>query len=151
MKTRRVLVFLIASLVALSGCDRDAMMSQRGFRLPDGDAQAGQEAFLYMQCNQCHTIAGMELPVIAGEKPPYVELGGSVSQIKTYGDLLTSIIYPSHDLVGGYTAEAVSEDGESNMYVYNEHITVKELIDIVMFLQPQYDVIVPKYYDRRHR
>ena len=151
MKTRRVLVFLIASLVAVSGCDRDAMMSQRGFRLPDGDAQAGREAFLYMQCNQCHTIAGMELPVIPDEKPPYVELGGSVSQIKTYGDLLTAIIYPSHDLVGGYAAELVSEDGESNMYVYNEHMTVKELIDIVMFLQPQYDVIVPKYYDRRHR
>jgi sulfur-oxidizing protein SoxX len=151
MKTRRVLVFLIASLVAVSGCDRDAMMSQRGFRLPDGDAQAGQEAFLYMQCNQCHTIAGMELPVVAGEEPPYVELGGSVSQVKTYGDLLTAIIYPSHDLVGGYTAELVSEDGESDMYVYNEHMTVKELIDIVTFLQPQYDVIVPKYYDRRHR
>lgn len=142
---------LMASMIALVGCDRDAMMSSQGFRLPDGDAQAGREAFLYMQCNQCHTIKGMELPLIPGEDPPYVELGGKVTKIKTYGELLTAIIYPSHDLADDYAAEVVSEDGESNMYVYNEHMTVKELVDIVMFLQPQYEVIMPRVDYRRHR
>ena len=145
MNARSVLAVFLVSLVALCGCDRETMMSEKGFRLPDGDAQAGREAFLYMQCHQCHTIQGEEFPEIPGMDPPYVALGGKVSKVKTYGELVTSIINPSHKLATGYAAEVVSEDGESNMYVYNQHMTVQELIDIVMFLQPHYDVVVPDY------
>jgi hypothetical protein len=39
----------------------------------------------------------------------------------------------------------VSEGGESNMYIYNRYMTVQELVDLVMFLQPHYDVVVPRY------
>ena len=145
MKARTLLAVILVSLVVLVGCDRDTMMSEKGFRLPDGDAQAGREAFLYMQCHQCHTIRGEELPEISGMEPPYVELGGKVTKVKTYGELVTSIINPSHKLAKGYAAEVVSEDGESNMYIYNSHMTVQELVDIVMFLQPYYDVVVPDY------
>lgn len=151
MRAKTALSILLASLVALSACDQEARMAQKGFRLPDGDPQAGREAFLYMQCHQCHTIEGMQLPVIPDKDPPYVELGGDVTRIKTYGELLTAIIYPSHKLASGYAAEVVSEDGESNMYVYNEHMTVQELIDIVMFLQPEYDVVMPPVSYRGHR
>ncbi len=145
MKARSVLTLIIVGLVALSACDRDVMMSEKGIRLPDGDAQAGREAFLYMQCNQCHTIKGEQLPGIPGQDPPYVELGGPVSQVKTYGQLVTAIINPSHKLAVGYAAEVVSDDSESKMYIYNDHMTVQELIDIVMFLQPYYDVVVPNF------
>lgn len=151
MRAKHALPILLASLVALSACDPEARMAQRGFRLPEGNAQAGREAFLYMQCNQCHTIAGMELPAIPDKDPPYVELGGKVTKVKTYGELLTAIIYPSHKLADGYAEELVSEDNESNMYVYNEHMTVQELIDIVMFLQDQYDIIIPETVYRGHR
>ena len=34
---------LLLVLAALCGCDRDTIMSERGFRLPDGDAVAGRE------------------------------------------------------------------------------------------------------------
>jgi sulfur-oxidizing protein SoxX len=125
-------------------------MASQGFRLPDGDPQAGREAFIYMQCHQCHTIEGLELPMIPGQDPPYVELGGNVTAVKTYGQLITAIIYPSHKLASGYAEEVVSEDGVSNMYIYNEHMTVQELIDIVMFLQPEYDVVIPEV-QYRHR
>ena len=145
MKARSIVSLILVSLVALSGCDRDAMMSEKGFRLPEGDPQAGREAFLYMQCHQCHSIKGEQLPGIPGQEPPYVELGGDVTMVKTYGDLVTSIINPTHKLARGYAEEVVSEDGESKMYVYNHHMTVQELIDIVMFLQPHYDVVVPSF------
>ncbi len=145
MNARSVLAVFLVSLVALCGCDRETMMSEKGFRLPDGDAQAGREAFVYMQCHQCHTIEGEEFPAIPGMEPPYVALGGTVSRVRTYGELVTSIINPSHKLAKGYAAEVVSEDGESNMYVYNQHMTVQELIDIVMYLQPHYNVVVPDY------
>jgi sulfur-oxidizing protein SoxX len=144
MKTRLVVALLLVSLAALSACDRDAMMSSKGFRLPDGDAVAGRDVFLYMQCHQCHSINGEQLPVIPGQEPPYVELGGQVTQVRTYGQLITSIINPSHELARGYAEEVVSEDGESDMYIYNSHMTVQELIDIVMYLQPYYDVVVPQ-------
>ncbi len=142
-------VLLLAALAATAlgaagGCDRD-IMSEKGFSLPAGDAMAGREAFLYMQCHQCHTIEGEQFPVIPGQEPPYVALGGKVTQVKTYGELVTAIINPSHKLAGGYAEEVVAEDGESKMYVYNEFMTVQELIDIVMFLQPYYDVVVPEY------
>lgn len=145
MKTRFVLKLLMVGLFAISACDQDAVMSQRGFRLPDGDPEAGREAFLYMQCHQCHTIKGEELPMIPGQEPPYVELGGMVTKVKTYGELITAIINPSHKLATGYAREVVADDGESKMYVYNDHMTVKELTDIVMFLQPHYDVVVPNF------
>jgi L-cysteine S-thiosulfotransferase len=136
-----VLVILAA---ALCGCDEERAMSERGFRLPDGDAAAGRETFLYMHCNQCHTIQGEQLPRIPGFEP-FVELGGPVTRVKTYGELVTAIINPSHKLAEGYPKDLVSEDGKSKMYVYNGFMTVQELIDLVMFLQPYYDVIPPQF------
>lgn len=138
------LMVLVSASAILGGCDRDPM-SERGFRLPDGDATAGREAFIYMQCNQCHTIEGETLPLVPGAEPPYVELGGPVTRVKTYGELVTAIINPSHKLADGYEEEVVSENGESKMYVYNGYMTVQELIDVVMYLQPHYDVVVPEF------
>ena len=138
-----ILAAMAVLLVALlSGCERD-YMSERGFALPAGDPIAGKETFLYMQCNECHTIKGMDLPRVPLADPPFVELGGDVTRVKTYGDLVTSIINPSHKLAEGYPLDEVSNDGESKMYVYNDFMTVQELIDVVMFLQPQYDVVIP--------
>ena len=146
MKTRSILTVLLVSLVALGACDQEAKMSTKGFRLPDGNAEAGREVFLYMQCQQCHSIKGEQLPIIPGQEPPYVELGGDVTRVMTYGTLITSIINPSHKLARGYAKEVVAEDGESKMYIYNDHMTVQEPIDIVMFLQPYYNVLVPEFY-----
>jgi len=139
------LTALLILAFALIGCDPDVRMSEQGFRLPDGDASAGREAFLYMQCHQCHSIEGETFEVLPGMDPPYVELGGAVTRVKTYGQLVTAIINPSHQLARGYAAEVVSEDDESKMYNYNRHMTVQELVDLVMYLQPTYDVVVPKY------
>ncbi len=144
MKLRSILTTLTLLTVAIVACDRDRM-SEKGFRLPDGDAVRGKEAFLYMQCHQCHTISGMQLPVVQLADPPYVVLGGKVTRVRTYGELVTAIINPSHKLADGYPLQDVSENGDSKMYVYNGYMTVQELIDIVMFLQPHYEVIPPDF------
>ena len=148
MTARIALLLFFGCLTAMTGCDQEARMSEQGFRLPDGDAVAGREAFLYMQCHQCHTIANEEFPEIPGHAAQYVALGGTVSRVKTYGELVTAIINPSHRLAYGYAQEVVTDDGESKMYNYNAHMTVKELTDIVMYLQPMYDVYVPEYHYR---
>ena len=147
MKRFSALTLLLTCVLVLSGCDEDRTMSERGFRLPEGDAMAGRETFVYMHCNQCHTIQGEELPAIPGFEP-FVELGGEVTRVKTYGELVTAIINPSHKLADGYATDLVSEDGKSKMYVYNGFMTVQELTDLVMFLQPHYNVVPPEFHYR---
>ena len=131
-------------LAALSACDRD-MMSERGFALPPGDAEAGREAFVYLQCYECHTIRGEEFPAIPGAEPPFVELGGRVTRVKTYGELVTAIINPSHKLATGYKRDLIAKDGVSKMAIYNNYMTVQELNDLVTYLQPRYNVVVPRF------
>jgi mono/diheme cytochrome c family protein len=131
-------------LLALGGCEADRM-SEKGFSLPEGDAIRGKDAFLYMHCHECHMIAGEDLPRVELADPPFVELGGTVTQVKTYGELVTAIINPSHKLAKGYPLDVVSNEGRSKMPIYNGFMTVQELIDIVMFLQPYYEVYVPEY------
>ena len=144
MKGMSVLTLLLASLMALSACDQDRAMSERGFRLPEGNAAAGRETFLYMHCNQCHTIKDEQLPTVAGFEP-FVELGGTLTRVKTYGELVTAIINPSHKLADGYPEDLVSENGKSKMYVYNGFMTFQELTDLVMYLQNRYDVVPPQF------
>ena len=138
-----ILVTLVAAL-GLSACEADRM-SEKGFSLPEGNALAGREAFVYMHCHECHTVTGEEFPALPLADPPFVELGGKVTRVKTYGELVTAIINPSHKLAKGYPVEMVTNNNESKMPVYNGYMTVQELVDIVAFLQPHYDVYVPQY------
>ncbi|MDH3440191.1 MAG: c-type cytochrome [Gammaproteobacteria bacterium] len=145
MTRTATLTLVLAVLAALSGCEADRM-SEKGFSLPEGNAMNGREAFVYMHCHECHSVVNEEFPVVAMADPPFVQLGGKVTRVKTYGELVTAIINPSHKLASGYPVETVSNDGEtSKMPVYNGYMTVQELIDLVAFLQPHYDVYVPAY------
>jgi sulfur-oxidizing protein SoxX len=138
---------LLASIlctVLLAACDTGAK-SPIGFRLPDGDAETGQELFVELQCNSCHRVADMEMAPPAEPGPVLITLGGPVARVKTYGQLVSSVINPSHKVSRRYSDQQVSKDGESIMRVYNETMTVQELIDIVAFLQVQYKVAVPEY------
>lgn len=145
MTCKATLTLFLAALAALSGCEADRM-SEKGFSLPEGNAMNGREAFVYMHCHECHSVVNEEFPVVAMADPPFVELGGTVTRVKTYGELVTAIINPSHKLAPGYPLDVVSNNGESSkMPVYNGYMTVQELIDIVAFLQPHYNVYVPAY------
>ena len=144
MKRMTTWLMSFAVVLALGACEADRM-SEKGFSLPEGNALNGREAFVYMHCHECHTVAGEEFPALAMADPPFVQLGGNVTRVKTYGQLVTAIINPSHKLAKGYPSELVSNEGESKMPVYNGYMTVQELIDIVAFLQPHYNVYVPQY------
>jgi len=138
------ILMLLALTAALVGCDMGPQ-SAVGFRLPDGDAAAGQTAFLELDCTACHTVAGVSLPPTTAPGPVSVELGGTVTRIQTYGNLVTSIINPSHKFSPRFPAEDIAVDGVSKMRIYNEVITVQQVVDIVAFLQPHYNVSIPEY------
>lgn len=131
--------WLVVALALLGGaaCDRGAK-SSLGFKLPDGSVEQGLKDFVALRCHSCHVVVGLELPEPEIRGPVLVKLGGKVGRIQTYGQLVTSIINPSHRLAGAYP-EAVSQDGRSLMRVYNEVMTVQQLIDLVAFLQKHYE------------
>jgi mono/diheme cytochrome c family protein len=137
-------IFIAIGLaMILVGCSRPE--SPRGFRLPDGDAAAGGREFVQLGCNGCHTVRGETLAPSELQSEIRVELGGEVSRVKTYGELVTSIINPSHRFASGYPLETTTIDGQSRMPSYNDHMTVQQLVDLVSFLQPHYKVVPPNY------
>lgn len=125
----------LAVLVSLAACSR----SQEGFVLPEGDAENGRQLFVSFECTACHQIRGLDLPPPSAQGPVTVRLGGQVTQVKRYDELVTSVINPSHRLVLGKRKEDVSTDGESLMPIFNDVMTVSELIDIVAFLESRYE------------
>ena len=134
---------ILLILLAAAGSPRK---SGAGFRLPDGDVQRGKAAFTELKCNTCHTVAGTEIPV-PNKAYAYVRvvvLGGEVRQVKTYGALVTSIINPSHSLAPGYPKELITKDNHSAMSNFNDTMTVRQLIDIVAFLQSRYKLVPPE-------
>jgi mono/diheme cytochrome c family protein len=114
--------------------------SPRGFSLPEGNAEAGRAAFMALQCNTCHT--SQDVKQLDSETDISVMLGGEVGRVKTYADLVTSIINPSHRLARGYPTAEIAEGTESLMRNYNQVMSVQELVDIVSYLQPQYSLRV---------
>jgi mono/diheme cytochrome c family protein len=125
-------------LLAITACTPE---SPFGFRLPDGDAVAGRQAFLDLRCNSCHEVRGVEYR----EGLARVALGGQTTRVKTYGELVTSIINPSHRIAPLHRDDGVLPNGESLMSAayLNDVMTVKQLVDLVAFLQPTYEVVQP--------
>ena len=136
MRTKAALWAL--SLFALAGCE-PGPRSEKGFRLPDGDAAQGTETFLALKCNACHRVHGVDLPPPPEGTEPVV-LGGGVPRIKTYGELVTMIINPSHSLAGGHLKGKIARNGMSKMPVYNDTMTVTQLSNLVAFLQARYEI-----------
>ncbi len=139
-------VMFVASLV---GC-APSPKSGKGFTLPEGNLEKGRATYVALQCNTCHKVDGIKQAVAEGEKPAIsIALGGEVVRIQTYGELVTSIINPSHRFAKGYPTEKTAVDGTSKMTNYNDVMTVTQLTDLVTFLQSKYKLIAveqPTYY-----
>jgi hypothetical protein len=134
---------LIALATLLVACDQGGI-NVRGFVLPEGDPVRGEATFVEMGCTRCHTVANTELS--QPENPPYsVALGGKVIQVKHYGDLLTSIVYPDHRVWPRYAQESADkEEVSSPMPDFTATLTVEQLIDLVAFLHGKYEKL-PNY------
>ena len=135
-----ILLILTIITTILIGCSKGAD-SPRGFSLPKGDAQIGKAVFMKYQCLSCHTIEGVEQEGIHKNAEITVVIGGNTRQTVTYAELVTSVINPSHKLASRYLIADVSTEGESKMTVFNDVMTVTELINLVAFLQPKYTLV----------
>jgi sulfur-oxidizing protein SoxX len=132
-------IILVSALAACSYGPE----SPKGFSLPEGDIAKGEEVFMQYQCQSCHALKGYEDDSLIKEFDTLIPLGGTSSMVKTYAQLVTSVINPSHKLAArskSIEEKLSNDDGSSKMRLFNDVMTVQELIDLVAFLQPKYKV-----------
>jgi len=129
-------LILFLGTVGLQSCGEG-----KGFALPEGDITAGKTTFTRFECNQCHSTSTIDFKGSASNLE--VPLGGEVSNIKSYGQLVTSIINPSHKITPGYK-DKVTE--ETKMRNFNKEMTVQEMVDLVTYLQSEYEIATPYEY-----
>lgn len=132
-----------------TACDQ-GRQSGKGLVLPKGNVENGRLAFLELECHKCHTVAEVDLPAHSLETPIIqFQLGGEVSRVKTYGQLVTAITNPKHIVSPKYLLEirklAKEENTDSPMPSFNDVMTVTQLIDLVTFLDAQYKRFMPYY------
>ena len=155
--------FLFATLILVvigcsgcsPGCDSDPNMIT--LLLPQGDIDAGRTAFVNLQCSACHTITGEEGLPEPVAKIPIPDLVATLAG-QPRGAVASSLIVPSHIdaaaaqlwtdwsdqqriwLGPGQRLPRTNEEGTgepamSLMSNYGDTMTVKQLGDLVAFLQ----------------
>ena len=136
-----------ATVLILASCSEENRES-KGFVLPAGDSEAGRVAFSELKCTQCHSVAGVEFPEIKAGTGQVI--GGEVRKVKTYGELVTSVINPKHHVAESYAAKQDVPDGKeptTPMPTFNSVMTVKQLCDLVTFLHSRYRETGPEFPD----
>ena len=136
---KKILFLAILALILL--LEYSCRPQSKGFALPKGDIENGKVAFFELGCNHCH-YAG-EIEWIGNPEDIRIRLGGPTHEVKTYGELVSSIINPSHKIAPRFRDTVTDESGDSKMRMYNEVMTVQDLVDIVTFLQEAYEITPP--------
>jgi mono/diheme cytochrome c family protein len=134
---------VVALAATFSLACAEGRKSGAGFRLPDGDPVRGEAVFVAQKCNACHQVDGVRLPAPVADPAVPVVLGGETIRVRTEGELVTAIVHPSHSLAFGYRNEDVASGRLSRMGDFSESMSVRDLIDVVAFLQSHYVVTNP--------
>lgn len=141
---RSVLPLALGAFVSvLSACQPTGSAA---FSFPEGDAEAGAQTFVELGCVSCHSVTGApEVRDNISQAERTIPLGGEQIRVYTYGELVTSIVNPSHKISQERLGTMVQSDGETNMRNYNDIMTVTQLTDLVTFLEAHYTL---KPFDR---
>ena len=137
--SKRTILIGLSCIFMLFACDQ-GVNSPKGFSLPEGNPEQGKLVFLKHQCLACHSIPGLEDNNVEREHSPPISLSSNSAIVKTYAELVTSIINPSHRISRGAQWATSDENKDSIMLNYNDVLTVTELIDLVAYIQPHYQV-----------
>ncbi len=138
-----ILALALASVIGAGlGCEFGPR-SGRGLRLPEGDAKRGEQTFHDLGCGNCHSIAGEPAGPHRHERKEHavdIVLGGRVTHIETHGELVTSIVNPSHRFPSPDPRRAIAEADPMKMPDYGDLMTVRQLIDLTTYLQSKYEL-----------
>ena len=122
-----VIVGLAALLLAACAGD-EAAQDPGEFFLPIGDATAGRETFVELRCHYCHLVPGdAEMPGLVGEaRGPEI---GSRQTTRSRDWVAMSIVAPGHEM------PPLMRSPQSPMGDYKNVMTIRQLIDLVAFVQ----------------
>jgi mono/diheme cytochrome c family protein len=137
--TRPLLVCLYLSAMALAACGGATSDVAKG--LPAGNAERGQQAFVALQCNGCHEVAGASLPPPA--VVPAVALGGRMLLPPSKEQIAEDILLPSSHFARGYPTTQIVEGDKSRMPDYSKALTKEQVADLVAFLDAHYRRALP--------
>ncbi len=134
------IVLLLGISLACVSC-RSGRRSAAGFRLPPGNIDSGKAAFVALECHSCHEVSGVDLPRPAAREARIV-LGGAFTREISDGAMVTWIINPSEQTVR-HSRRLLAEGHKSPMPDYGDKLTVRQLTDLVAFLQSRYEYHLP--------
>jgi len=143
VKTKTLTLILAGLGVLMAGCG-DRTQNTR-FEMPAGNAENGKAAFVALECYTCHRVSGVDLPPPTQDPVKIVTLGGDVSRLRSYGDLITSIVHPTQAVSDLMRLPPKEGAARTPMPGVNERMTVQQLIDLVTFLKPMYQQLEPLY------
>ena len=131
--------------------DEDYQSHEPGgpFRFYGGHGEEGRAAFETLGCVQCHTVVGQQVAAPKGKRRLNLELGSEIRFAKRYEDLLLAITNPRHVVTERYWAilSPAERQGavEPMMPDLTDHMTARQLVDIVTFLDQSYTAGLPGY------
>ena len=143
--TMKTLLGITLGLTAafIVGCG-DNLTSTARFRLPQGNAEYGKAAFVALNCTACHTVTGVpDLPKPTAASENVIALGGEVARLRSVGDLLTAIVHPAFEVSDKMKKSPDAAPAKTSMREVNDRMTVRQMIDLVTFLQPHYTQLPP--------
>lgn len=149
MKLTPIQQTFILLALTLSSIGVGVAEESKGFRFPGGDSEFGREAFISLNCVQCHTVKGVLLPEPEGKRLLSLPLGEVPRFARRYEDLIIAITNPHHVVAEQYQAilsKAEVEGGiEPMMPELTEDMTARQLMDLVAFLNEVYESAQPDF------
>jgi hypothetical protein len=121
-------------------------------RLPTGSAEDGLKAFVDLRCVHCHAVKGAAIKDPELGKRLDLALAQEQRFVRTYPDLITAITNPRHVMQKQYSQlldPAQRAETEPFMLDLTREMTVRQLIDIVSFLDQRYAAGLAGYVPRR--
>lgn len=100
------------------------------FYIPEGDPQAGRQAFLDLGCFSCHRVKGEDFPPPPADPPVPIILGQNWS-VESREDIAQAILAPSHSIA---RYRRFVKSGNLSRMGTNENMTLKQWIDVVSYL-----------------
>ena len=128
---------IAAMLSVVAACD-SGRHTTAGFSMPaDANLERGRQAFSDLGCPACHRVVNLNLPSPTVQPAVPVVLGGEIDRKLSDAYLVTAMISPSHQLAL-YPKEQVTSGGMSRMPNHTDKMSVRQMVDLVAFLQSRY-------------
>jgi mono/diheme cytochrome c family protein len=119
-----------------------AASAAKGFRFRGGNMEQGKDAFARLNCIQCHTVSGVEVPKPKGKRRFDLKLAEEVLFVKRYEDMVVAITNPRHVVSERYRAILTDAEAQGEiepfMPDFTDDMSVRQLMDIVAFLDDVY-------------